>query len=278
MTEASDYFYAFFPGDYNRDTTMLTLTEHGAYRVLLDTYYAEQGLPADKERLYTICRVRNPQDKDAVDFVVDKYFRPNGSRLVNKRAERQIAYREQCVDYGKKGGEASVATRSKRYGTAIPMGARNHPDKTTTEGSAEGPPHETATPNKPKGLPKGPTEGSFEAKTDTSISISKEKKRHTPPHEDRAVYVVKYYEEIIREDRPSRARAIRNVTKILNKGIDYKVMMACVNLYADDAEKTEPKYRKVAGNFFGRDEIFKSYIDEAIQNAGTTLPFVGKEA
>ena len=33
-------WYSFYPGDYGRDTGHLSLIEHGAYRTLMDHYYA----------------------------------------------------------------------------------------------------------------------------------------------------------------------------------------------------------------------------------------------
>ncbi len=59
----SDQYYRFFPGDYIRDTQRLSLLEHGAYRVLLDSYYCEEFLPSDRESLYHICRAFKKDEK-----------------------------------------------------------------------------------------------------------------------------------------------------------------------------------------------------------------------
>jgi Protein of unknown function (DUF1376) len=41
-------YYPFYPGDSACDTADLSMLEHGAYRLLLDFYYSEERLPADR--------------------------------------------------------------------------------------------------------------------------------------------------------------------------------------------------------------------------------------
>ena len=50
-------FYKHYIGDYQRDTGHLSLAEHGAYRLMLDAFYATgKPLPADKKALYRLLR------------------------------------------------------------------------------------------------------------------------------------------------------------------------------------------------------------------------------
>jgi uncharacterized protein YdaU (DUF1376 family) len=64
-------WYPHFPGDYARDTADLSLIEHGAYRLLLDHYYSTGGpLPADKQRIYRLCRAFHPEEQEAVCAVL----------------------------------------------------------------------------------------------------------------------------------------------------------------------------------------------------------------
>lgn len=68
-------FYKHWIGDYQRDTSDLSLIEHGAYRQLLDTYYANDGnIPADLERLYRIARATTPEEQAAVRHIVERFF------------------------------------------------------------------------------------------------------------------------------------------------------------------------------------------------------------
>lgn len=88
-------FYKHYLGDYARDTAHLSLMEHGAYRVLLDSYYAtERGLPADNAALYRICKAFNAAERKAVDRVAAEFFpvdhTGDGLRH-NPRADEELA-------------------------------------------------------------------------------------------------------------------------------------------------------------------------------------------
>ena len=85
-------FYKRFPGDYVRDTAHLSLVQHGAYSVMLDTYYSTgKPLPADKPSLYRICKAMNQSERNAVDYVADQFFPVSDDGLRhNKRADGEI--------------------------------------------------------------------------------------------------------------------------------------------------------------------------------------------
>jgi uncharacterized protein YdaU (DUF1376 family) len=85
--------YPHFIGDYARDTQDLTLMEHGAYRVLLDHYYAQHGdVPADVGKLYRVCNAVTAAERKAVQSIADRFFSVNGDgRRHNRRADEEIA-------------------------------------------------------------------------------------------------------------------------------------------------------------------------------------------
>jgi uncharacterized protein YdaU (DUF1376 family) len=84
-------WYPHFPGDYARDTADLTLMEHGAYRLLLDHYYSTGGpLPADKQRIYRLCRAFHPEEQEAVCAVLTDFFSLQLDGYHNGRADRQL--------------------------------------------------------------------------------------------------------------------------------------------------------------------------------------------
>lgn len=85
-------FYKHFLGDYARDTADLSLLEHGAYRVMLDHYYAQRGdMPADLTKLERVCKARTTVERHAVQEVANRFFPINGDgRRHNKRADEEI--------------------------------------------------------------------------------------------------------------------------------------------------------------------------------------------
>jgi uncharacterized protein YdaU (DUF1376 family) len=85
-------FYKRYLGDYARDTAHLSLMEHGAYQVLLDTYYATGGkLPQAKDELYRIARAMSAAERKAVGRVADQFFAVNGDGARhNKRADEEL--------------------------------------------------------------------------------------------------------------------------------------------------------------------------------------------
>lgn len=103
-------YYLRYPGDYSRDTGLLSLAEHGAYGVLLDHYYStETPLPADTEKLCRLARAMSEIEQSAVASVADKFFPVGADGLRhNKRADKEILSlnikREIAATNGKKGG------------------------------------------------------------------------------------------------------------------------------------------------------------------------------
>lgn len=102
-------YYRFYPGDYLRDTSGLSLMEHGAYNLLLHHYYSTDGcLAGEKPRLYRLCGATSPEEQRAVDYVIDRFFPINQGKLTNKRADAEMTKRLQFLDEqsrkGKLGG------------------------------------------------------------------------------------------------------------------------------------------------------------------------------
>lgn len=79
-------------GDYAKDTLGLSMLEHGAYRLLLDAYYANEAAPAVDE-VYAIARAGTPAERRAVEKVLKKFELRDG-RYYHKRVEAElVAYR-----------------------------------------------------------------------------------------------------------------------------------------------------------------------------------------
>lgn len=98
-------YYRRYVGDYLRDTPRLTILQHGAYTLMLDYYYAdEKPLPLDREELYLLLRAMRPEDREAVDKVVDTYFTRHADGFHNKRADEEIHASQSARTNGGKGG------------------------------------------------------------------------------------------------------------------------------------------------------------------------------
>jgi uncharacterized phage protein (TIGR02220 family) len=111
-------YYERYCGDYARDTGHLSLQEHGAYTVMLDTYYAtETPLPADYKALYRICRAMSGKEQEAVRAVADQFF-PTGADGLrhNGKADEVIAKARKRI-------EAARANGAKNQPNGIPSGS-----------------------------------------------------------------------------------------------------------------------------------------------------------
>ena len=100
-------WYKHFPGDYARDTPHLTLEQHGAYRLLLDFYYASgKPLPPDIETLSAICKTQTVSGKKAIGFIADTFFPLNGDGLRhNKRADLELEKAKTRAEINKQVGK-----------------------------------------------------------------------------------------------------------------------------------------------------------------------------
>lgn len=110
-------YFELYPGDYLRDTTRLTLVEHGAYLRLLMAYYAEEEpLPADLDELYVIAGAIKTADKEAVRKVADRFF-PVGKdgQRHNGRADAEIEKAKGRMESAPTDRKAQQAERAKRY-------------------------------------------------------------------------------------------------------------------------------------------------------------------
>lgn len=83
-------FFKLYIGDYQRDTAHLSLTEHGAYLLMLQHYYAtEKPLPVGKA-LHRMLRATDKAERDAIDTIASQFWRETDGGLVNDRADAEI--------------------------------------------------------------------------------------------------------------------------------------------------------------------------------------------
>ena len=122
-----------YPGDYLKDTTRLSLIEHGAYFKLMLAYYAEeQALPESLAELYIIAGAISAGDKAAVKKVAERYFPVGDDGLRHsKRCDEQIATAQVRIADGqgrrddKKAAEAERQARTRARRTMLFEDLRN---------------------------------------------------------------------------------------------------------------------------------------------------------
>jgi uncharacterized protein YdaU (DUF1376 family) len=103
------HYYQFNIGDYRRDTTHLSLLEHGVYRQILDTYYLNGGpLEANHEKLMRTHSIRTADEMQAYENVVNDFFAVEGGLLIHKGCDKVIqAFRKKS--------ESASASASARW-------------------------------------------------------------------------------------------------------------------------------------------------------------------
>jgi uncharacterized protein YdaU (DUF1376 family) len=90
-------WYPHYPGDYGRDTAHLSLVQHGAYRLLLDHYYATAApLPSEVTAIYRICRAFDDVERNAASFVLEEFFELSADGYHNRRADAELQKRSEC--------------------------------------------------------------------------------------------------------------------------------------------------------------------------------------
>lgn len=83
-------FYRHYIGDFQRDTGHLSLSERGAYRALMDHYYAtETALPNDLDALCRVAGAVNTPERKAVSAAM-RMFEVRDGALWHKRIEAEL--------------------------------------------------------------------------------------------------------------------------------------------------------------------------------------------
>lgn len=96
-------FYKHHLGDYAKDTAHLSLLEHGAYRRMIDVYYAsEKPLPVDEGRIFRLVGARSREEREAVQVILSEFFQLQQDGWHNKRCDEEL---------GKYGAQAETNRR-----------------------------------------------------------------------------------------------------------------------------------------------------------------------
>ena len=100
-------FYAFYIGDYKRETSDLTITEDGIYRRLLDQYYAtESPLRNNLNVLASSVGAVAPFERKALKMVLHRFFSLESDGCWhNKRADAEIPAARKRIESARTNGK-----------------------------------------------------------------------------------------------------------------------------------------------------------------------------
>jgi len=140
-------FYKHYIGDFQRDTSHLSLTERGAYLALMHHYYAtEMGLPDSHLALCRIAGAFTLAEKRAVEVAMG-FFEVRNYLLWHKRIEAELEKSEKRCDKNREIAlerEARKRTEkeAKTSNEASTKQARNVPESCHDRSTNEAPPPE----------------------------------------------------------------------------------------------------------------------------------------
>ncbi|WP_253278599.1 YdaU family protein [Pseudomonas thivervalensis] len=101
-------------GDYHKKAGRLTMTEHGAYTLLLDACYDRERFPTMEEAI-DWCWARSQEEIAAVTFVLSKFFDLVDGRYVQARIQDEInAYHAMALKNKEIAEAREEAKRTKR--------------------------------------------------------------------------------------------------------------------------------------------------------------------
>lgn len=132
------HYYQHNIGDYRKDTSHLSLLEHGIYRQLLDTYYLdEEPLNSDLSKLMRSHSVRTADEVQSFQNVLNDFFSLTENGYIHKRCDVVISEFHSKSEKARSSAMARWANKdkgSKRTDTKSNANAL----RTDSEGNAKG--------------------------------------------------------------------------------------------------------------------------------------------
>ncbi|MBN9093890.1 YdaU family protein [Pandoraea pnomenusa] len=249
-------YYERYCGDYQRDTAHLSLVEHGAFTMLLDTYYAtEKPLGFDSVSLFRICRAITEEERAAVLRVVDEFFPVGEDGLRhNKRADELITITRSKLDAKRENGKKGGRPRKQKEASEKLLKTEAKTE-TKSEVETEQKPNDKLNESSPTPAPTPlikPKKLSAHAETASSKSTDE-------PDEDFEQAWRAYPK---REGGNSKAAALKAWRARIRDGIEPQRLIAATQAYAAEMQSSSnvgTRFVKQAATFFGPDQHFAEY-------------------
>jgi len=103
-------------GDYHKKAGRLSILEHGAYTLLMDSCYDRERFPTLEEAIEW-CWARSPEEIAAIEFVLSKFFVLTDGLYVQLRVEEEIAaYQAMSLNNKRIAAEREDKRRQKKRG------------------------------------------------------------------------------------------------------------------------------------------------------------------
>lgn len=85
------HHYPFNIGDYRKDTSHLSILEHGIYRLLIDTYYLlERPLSLDHRELARLHCARSEEERQALENVLSDFFTKTDDGYIHNGCQKVL--------------------------------------------------------------------------------------------------------------------------------------------------------------------------------------------
>ena len=125
---ASLNYYERHIGDYLKDTSHLSLLEHGIYTRLLDVYYTREGA-IPEEQAARLIGARTKDEREALQAVLSEFFELTADGWAQQRCEREIARYQDKQRKAKASADArwnAQRPQSEGNANALPDAMRTH--------------------------------------------------------------------------------------------------------------------------------------------------------
>lgn len=133
-------WFPFYPGDYLRDTQLLTAEEHGCYLLMIMTYYSTgEALPADRFKLSKIFKL-SPQKTTKILSTLSKFFDEKDGKYFHHKVEKEIEKAHRDHELKSKAANARWHADAYANGYAIPQPQPQYKETPLSEVQRKTPP------------------------------------------------------------------------------------------------------------------------------------------
>jgi uncharacterized protein YdaU (DUF1376 family) len=145
-----DSFMPLWIADYLADTTHLSCEQHGAYLLLLITYWRRGGhMPADNAFLCSVTKL-TPQKWRTMRVVMGQFFREEDGQWKNKRADAEILKAAKLKKDKAAAGAKGAEKRWSGHGSAIDLPSKNDEKTIAKNGPTPSPTEKKEEPSSEK--------------------------------------------------------------------------------------------------------------------------------